>query len=85
MTLKKIQSICKQANVFYHHHDECSKGTYEDEDLSNAVIVIYSSQYGPWRLAINHDESISTPGLIRINQLQSFMHPFTKKPTKKPR
>lgn len=55
-----IRKIAEKEGVNYHHSDVFSSPRYiDDSDLKNAVVVIYSSKYGHWQMAINEDGTIS--------------------------
>lgn len=60
---KQIRKLADEHEVHVHHYDSFESPPYkDDDDLRNAVIVIYSSQYGRWQMAINQDGSVVKPG-----------------------
>lgn len=68
------KEACQKHNVFYHHHDEFKKPPYtDDEDLCNAIIIVYSSQFGHWSLAINEDGSVVRPGDVVIAKMKNLL------------
>ncbi len=63
MTNAAIEALCEKKRVRYHHHDAFAEPQYlNDPDLKKAVVVVYSSSFGPWTLAINEDGSATRPG-----------------------
>lgn len=62
-----VELVCEMMGIKYHHHDLFDKTPYENETdllsrrLKKAVCVVYSEPYGPWRLAINYDGTITLP------------------------
>lgn len=88
LTDKYIKEICRMLGVEYHHHDLFDAPPYTTDglvaDLSKAICVVYSSQCGPWQLAINYDGTIITAKLAAIQfGLKPFGGNVPKK--KKPR
>lgn len=76
-----LDRVCQNHNVFYHHHHdefETPRKGYP-EDLKNAIIVIYSSQFGHWSLAINEDGSVVKPGHVEIAKLQKLQEEIQEK------
>lgn len=88
MTDKAVIALCKKKKVPYSHHDVFDEPRYakgDDVDLRKAVIVVYSSQYGHWSLAVNSDGTISRPGdasTEMVRGIQRKIRAFLKKSKK---
>lgn len=69
----KVEEVCRENGVRYHHHDEFDEPRYgPDKDLRKAIVVVYSSAFGPWQLAINEDGTFARPGDDFLRQVESL-------------
>lgn len=81
MTEIEVRAICKKHGVKYDHSDEFDAPRYledQDEDLRGAVVVVYSSSYGHWQLAIKADGSVSRPGDKDIKLIKNIISRLPK-------
>ena len=70
MPTSVLESICRIANVKYHHHDSFREPPYKDDPLlSRAICVIYSEPFSPWQMAINEDGTVVFPWLHTLQQV----------------
>jgi hypothetical protein len=59
---EQIKEICKKNDIYFHHFDQFEKPLYlNDENLKRAIVVVYSSSFGHWSLAINEDGTVIFP------------------------
>jgi hypothetical protein len=83
-----IQFVSALLEIKCHHYDLFDEPPYKlfNDELKDAICLIYSSQTGPWRMAINQDGTIVMPTDLTSPRkiAEEFLQDHLSKPEVKP-